>query len=130
MPGCADDQQLDLEPGREIDDIPHRMAGDHVGSQFHLAGFGHCSCALNDPVKAMPRHAGLLAHLLDELGHVVDLLHADHVKLGVVLPGNAQGQDESPEGVLVYDQSIAAVAILSLVLQLASVPLLQLVMRM
>lgn len=43
MTAGADHEQIGFEITRKIDDVPHRMAGDHVSFQLNLIFFRHCA---------------------------------------------------------------------------------------
>jgi hypothetical protein len=87
-----DHQQVSPELRGKLDNVPHRMSGDDMGVQSDTAFLCHGSRPLDCLVKAPRRRASFLPDFFDELRHVVDLLHANHVKLGFVLPGDCKRQ--------------------------------------
>ena len=81
MAGCSDNEQLDFELFGKFNDVSHRVPGNDVRIKFDMAFFGHRACALQNLVKAPRCRSRLLANLLDELRHVVDLFNRNHMKL-------------------------------------------------
>src|SRR5713226_9642066 len=77
--GCADDEQLSFKLLGKFDNVPHRMSGNDMGVKLDMIFLSHCPRPLQNLVKASCRRPDLLANLLDELRHVVDLFHAHHV---------------------------------------------------
>ena len=92
MASCADHQQINLELGGQLYNIPDRMSGLHVRMQNDVAFFCHGFGPLDDLVKTSSRRAFLLPNFFDKFRHVIDLFDANHVKLGPVLPGDCHSQ--------------------------------------
>jgi hypothetical protein len=74
MAGGPDNKQLDLEFGRELDNVAQRMAREQVGMKLHLAFFGHGTCALKDGAVATGSRPRLLSNFLDEFRQIRNLL--------------------------------------------------------
>src|SRR5712691_9882287 len=69
----SDDEQIDLELGREPNDVAHGMAGDDVGVKFDVLLLRHGAGALQDGVKAARGGPRLFPDFLDEGRHGVDV---------------------------------------------------------
>ena len=61
-----DDQQIGLDVGRELDDVPHGVPRQDMGMKLHLALFRHAARALEHPMKIARRRPGSLPNLLYE----------------------------------------------------------------
>ncbi len=81
MAGCSDNEQLDFKLLGKFNDVSHRVPGNDVRIKLDMMQFGHRACALQNLVKTPRCRSRLLANLLDEFRHVVDLLHRHHMKL-------------------------------------------------
>src|SRR6266700_8031075 len=78
---CTDDEQLSLKLLGEFDNVTHGMPGDDMGVKLDMLFLSLCPRPLQNRMKASRCGPGLLANLLDELRHVIDLFHAHHVQL-------------------------------------------------
>ena len=71
-----------------------------MGLKFDMVSLGLCPRPLQNLVETPGGRPRLLANLLDELRHVVDLFHANHVKFGVILSCNRECQGEGVKRML------------------------------
>src|SRR2546430_146618 len=94
MAGCADDEQLSLDLPGKVDNVAYGMPGDDMGVKLDMIFLGPCPRPLQNLMKASRRRSGFLAHVLDELRHVIDLFHAHHVELGAILFRDLDRQSE------------------------------------
>src|SRR5262245_42500849 len=69
----ADDEQIDLELGREPNDVAHGMARDDVRVKLDVMLLRHGAGALQDGVEAARGGSRLFPDFFDEGRHVVDL---------------------------------------------------------
>jgi hypothetical protein len=76
------------------------MPGQDMRLKFHLVFLRQRTSALQDSVEAARGRAGLLLYFFDKFRHVIDLLDRNHVKFGIVLPGNRQRQFQRAECML------------------------------
>src|SRR5215467_5524899 len=100
MAGAADDEQVHVEVGSQLENVPHRMPDNDMRLEHNLPLVRHGAGALKDGVESPRCGFGLLPHLLDELWHVVDLLDADHVELATAFFHDPERQRERPKSMI------------------------------
>ena len=81
MAGCSDNEQFNFKLFGKFDDVSHRMPGDDVRIEFDMMLFGHRAGTLQNFVKTPRGRPGLFANLFDEIGHVVNFFHRNHMKI-------------------------------------------------
>ena len=99
MAGCSDNEQLNFEFFSKVNDVSHRVPGNDVRIKLDMMLFGHRACALQNLVKTPRCRPRLLANLLDEFRHVVDLFNRNHMKIRVVLLCHRKRHRECMKGV-------------------------------
>ncbi|GEM_PF-3985544 len=92
MAPCADDEEIDVQLSGHLHNVSHGMPRNDVRVKLHPALFCHRARANKDLVKAPGGYSDFFPNLFDKFRHVIDLLHAHHVQLTMVVPRDGDCQ--------------------------------------